>query len=69
LNEIKQKLKDADISFRVLYRGPRSHDGRYRSLQKSNCLKENATHFSIYPKTPYSDFRVWEEVYSKLGLN
>lgn len=70
LNEVKQILKEADIHYRVKYRGPRKHDGRFRDQQQAGCLRRNATHFAVYSteKVPLTIQFIKDSAYSKLGL-
>jgi hypothetical protein len=51
LDNVKSMLRAKGQKFRIRYRGPRFNiptDNRRRDLQRSTCLKVNATTFSVY---------------------
>ncbi len=51
LQEFKEFLKQNNIKYRIVFRGPRNAsvgDFRHKFARQSWCLKENATHFSVY---------------------
>lgn len=51
LEYVKNQLSKSGMKTRIRYRGPRRRvkaDDRYATRQRSECLKEHATHFSVY---------------------
>lgn len=58
LDAVKSRFRAAGVPYRVRYRGPRVHTvgqimpGGYRrtaAMARQDCLKQDATHFVIYP--------------------
>lgn len=50
LEEMRHHLKKLDIKYRMRWRGPRNdpNDIRDKYQRQSVCLKDYATHFSVY---------------------
>jgi hypothetical protein len=51
LEEMRFHLKNQKIKYRIRWRGPRNSeimDTRNKYLKQSSCLKDFATHFSVY---------------------
>ena len=52
LDDFRKTMASEGKYFKIRYRGPRFHtpSARYRGMnsKQSTCLKEDATHFSVY---------------------
>ena len=51
LEQFRKNMATQGRYYRIRYRGPRARalgDNRPRSTQQSTCLKQFATHFSVY---------------------
>ena len=52
LDDFRKVMAHQGKYFKIRYRGPRFHtpSARYRGMnsKQSTCLKEDATHFSVY---------------------
>lgn len=50
LDITRKILKSKGYTCKIRYRGPRNKgiDNRWRQLRQSNCLKSNATSFTVY---------------------